>query len=297
MSYTHTQGKTTVAPDVLVTITRLSALSVPGVSRMANVTVVTMTEFGRRARENASRGTDHGAGSLMLLMGGGVVGRRVYRDWPGLADANLFNGDLEVTTDYRTVLAEILDKRMGGTDLAKVFPGFQATSSLGALLRAVAAQDRVSPGYGNVVGQDIGPSPGFAPVAPSRASSFSTPYAAPAPTEPPTRASASVSQSRRPRIAKRRKPSAFNIAISVARSRMPIEAVFAVMITTDATTRNPTAMITFMSPESELMKLWKNDFSVSLAVSASLLRKRSSIRRITVGTFTGSSTRTQIMPA
>ncbi len=104
-------------------------------ARMANVTVVAMTEFGRRARENASRGTDHGAGSLMLLLGGGVVGRTVYRDWPGLSDVKLYNGDLDVTTDYRTVLAEILDKRMGGTDLAKVFPGFTSTATLGALLR------------------------------------------------------------------------------------------------------------------------------------------------------------------
>ncbi|HET9484720.1 MAG TPA: DUF1501 domain-containing protein [Xanthomonadales bacterium] len=103
--------------------------------RMANVTVVTMTEFGRRARENASRGTDHGAGSLMMLLGGGVVGRTVYRDWPGLADADLFNGDLDVTTDYRAVLAEILDKRMGGTDLAKVFPGYAPGPVPGALLR------------------------------------------------------------------------------------------------------------------------------------------------------------------
>ena len=94
-----------------------------------------MTEFGRRARENASRGTDHGAGSLMMLLGGGVVGRTVYRDWPGLADADLFNGDLDVTTDYRAVLAEILDKRMGGTDLAKVFPGYAPGPVPGALLR------------------------------------------------------------------------------------------------------------------------------------------------------------------
>ncbi|HVF35800.1 MAG TPA: DUF1501 domain-containing protein [Candidatus Saccharimonadia bacterium] len=113
----------------------LAALDKDLGARMANVTVVTMTEFGRRARENASRGTDHGAGSLMMLMGGGVVGRTVYRDWPGLGDADLYNGDLDVTTDYRAVLAEILEKRMGGTDLAKTFPGYAPQPALGALLR------------------------------------------------------------------------------------------------------------------------------------------------------------------
>lgn len=113
----------------------LAALDKDLGARMANVTVVTMTEFGRRARENASRGTDHGAGSLMMLMGGGVGGRTVYRDWPGLGDADLYNGDLDVTTDYRAVLAEILDKRMGGTDLTKTFPGYAPQPALGALLR------------------------------------------------------------------------------------------------------------------------------------------------------------------
>jgi uncharacterized protein (DUF1501 family) len=132
----HHDNEVDELPPLLDELARtFAALDADLGARMGNVTVVTMTEFGRRARENASRGTDHGAGSLMLLMGGGVVGRTVYRDWPGLADADLYNGDLDVTTDYRTVLAEILDKRMGGTDVAKVFPGFQATSSIGALMR------------------------------------------------------------------------------------------------------------------------------------------------------------------
>ncbi|HET7844534.1 MAG TPA: DUF1501 domain-containing protein [Xanthomonadales bacterium] len=91
---------------------------------MANVTVVTMTEFGRRVQQNASGGTDHGSGYAMLLLGGGVTGRNVFRTWPGLRDDQLFRGDLAITTDYRAVLSEVLVKRGGGTDLARVFPGY-----------------------------------------------------------------------------------------------------------------------------------------------------------------------------
>jgi uncharacterized protein (DUF1501 family) len=92
--------------------------------RMANVTVVTMTEFGRRVQQNGSNGTDHGAGTLMFLMGGGVIGRQVVRSWPGLRNQDLVNGDLKVTMDYRTVLSELIQQRMGGADMARVFPGF-----------------------------------------------------------------------------------------------------------------------------------------------------------------------------
>ncbi len=102
--------------------------------RMSGISVITMTEFGRRVGENASRGTDHGSGYGMFLMGGGVVGRTVYRNWPGLSDAQLFRGDLAITTDYRTVLSEVLEKRMGGTDLSVVFPGFTPQPRLGAFL-------------------------------------------------------------------------------------------------------------------------------------------------------------------
>jgi len=101
---------------------------------MANVTVVTMTEFGRRAQQNASGGTDHGSGYGMLLMGGGVLGRNVYRQWPGLRDDQLFRGDLAITTDYRSVLSEVLVKRMGGSDLARVFPGFAQTPFVNAFV-------------------------------------------------------------------------------------------------------------------------------------------------------------------
>jgi len=93
------------------------------------LTVVTMSEFGRRVQENGSLGTDHGHGSLMLLMGGSVVGRRVAGQWPGLAPEQLVGpGDLAVTTDYRDVLGEVCLKRLNNPALADIFPGFAATS-------------------------------------------------------------------------------------------------------------------------------------------------------------------------
>jgi uncharacterized protein (DUF1501 family) len=94
-------------------------------SRMADVTLVTMSEFGRTVRENGNRGTDHGHGNVMLLVGGGVKGGRVYGRWPGLGAASLYEGrDLEVTTDFRDVFAEVLAKRMSVRDLDRVFPGY-----------------------------------------------------------------------------------------------------------------------------------------------------------------------------
>lgn len=87
------------------------------------VTVVAMSEFGRRIAENASRGLDHGHGGCMLLMGGGIAGGRVLHRWPGLAPPALDRGDLAVTIDYRDVLAEVLARRAGKADLDQVFPG------------------------------------------------------------------------------------------------------------------------------------------------------------------------------
>jgi uncharacterized protein (DUF1501 family) len=100
--------------------------------QMKHVLVVTMSEFGRRVLENASGGTDHGHGNSMLLLGGGVNGGKVYGSWPGLAPDQLASpGDLQVTTDFRTVLAEIVDRRLLNSNLAAVFPGFQAPAYLG----------------------------------------------------------------------------------------------------------------------------------------------------------------------
>lgn len=91
-----------------------------------DLTVVVMSEFGRRATENASLGTDHGHGGVMLLLGGGLTGGRVHGKWPGLADGQLFGpGDLAVTTDYRDVLGEVCRSRLNNPALAEIFPGYQ----------------------------------------------------------------------------------------------------------------------------------------------------------------------------
>ncbi|MGE4062784.1 MAG: DUF1501 domain-containing protein [Rhodospirillaceae bacterium] len=86
------------------------------------ITLVTMTEFGRRFRENANQGTDHGSASGMLILGGSVNGGRTYGVWPGLRAAQLDSGDMAITTDYRQVLAELLVKRHAETDIRRVFP-------------------------------------------------------------------------------------------------------------------------------------------------------------------------------
>jgi uncharacterized protein (DUF1501 family) len=94
-------------------------------SRMADVTLVTMSEFGRTVRENGNRGTDHGHANVMLLLGGGVKGGKVYGKWPGLESGQLYeNRDVAVTTDFRDVFAEVLSRRLGVPDLGPVFPGY-----------------------------------------------------------------------------------------------------------------------------------------------------------------------------
>jgi uncharacterized protein (DUF1501 family) len=88
------------------------------------VNVVVMSEFGRRAYENGGRGTDHGHGNAMYVLGSGVNGGAVYaRPWPGLAEENLDRGDLAGTTEYRDILGELLQKRQGNPRIADVFPG------------------------------------------------------------------------------------------------------------------------------------------------------------------------------
>jgi uncharacterized protein (DUF1501 family) len=96
--------------------------------RMNSVTIVAMSEFGRRAKENGSFGTDHGHGSMMMVMGGNVDGGKVHSRWPGLGEGQLVGpGDLAVTTDYRDVLSEILVKRLNNPALEEIFPGYLAT--------------------------------------------------------------------------------------------------------------------------------------------------------------------------
>jgi uncharacterized protein (DUF1501 family) len=95
-------------------------------SRMSDVVLVTMSEFGRTVRENGNRGTDHGHANVMLLLGGNVRGGKVHAAWPGLSSQTLFeNRDLAVTTDFRDVFAELLSKQLGVAALKNVFPGYE----------------------------------------------------------------------------------------------------------------------------------------------------------------------------
>ncbi len=94
---------------------------------MADVVVLTMSEFGRTVAENGSGGTDHGHANCMFVAGGGVQGGKVLGEWPGLAAEQLYEGrDLAVTTDFRDVFAEIAARQLGARNLEKVFPGFAA---------------------------------------------------------------------------------------------------------------------------------------------------------------------------
>jgi len=96
-------------------------------SRMSDVVLITMSEFGRTVRQNGNRGTDHGHATVMLALGGNVKGGKVHGRWPGLASHQLFEGrDLAVTTDFRDVFAEVLTKHLGVPSMASVFPKYEA---------------------------------------------------------------------------------------------------------------------------------------------------------------------------
>ncbi len=105
-----------------------------GGDHLQRTTVVVQTEFGRRLRENANRGTDHGYASDILLLGGSVNGGRFYGDWPGLAPSALFQGeDLMATTDFRHVLGEVVNRHMGNPNLEAIFPGYPSYQPVGAI--------------------------------------------------------------------------------------------------------------------------------------------------------------------
>lgn len=96
--------------------------------QMDDVIILTMSEFGRTARENGNRGTDHGHANAIFVIGNEVKGGQVYGNWAGLKSSQLYEGrDLAVTTDYRDVFGEVAYKYMGSKDLAKMFPGYSTS--------------------------------------------------------------------------------------------------------------------------------------------------------------------------
>lgn len=104
----------------------LEAFTVDMSAELHRTTVVVMSEFGRRVRENGSAGTDHGHGNCVFVIGGNANGGKVYGNWPGLEPETLYGpGDLPVTTDFRDVLGEIVTRRLRNERLDLVFPGYQ----------------------------------------------------------------------------------------------------------------------------------------------------------------------------
>jgi uncharacterized protein (DUF1501 family) len=102
--------------------------------RMEDVTLVTMSEFGRTVKENGDRGTDHGHANVMFVLGGDVRGGKIYGDWPGLQDEQLYDGrDLALTTDFRDVLGELVARHLGNSNLKSVFPGYENPKFRGLL--------------------------------------------------------------------------------------------------------------------------------------------------------------------
>lgn len=98
--------------------------------RMDDVVILTMSEFGRMARQNGNGGTDHGHAGALFVIGGHVRGHKVHGRWPGLAPEQLYQGrDLALTTDFRAVFAEVVTKHLGAVDTERVFPGFDARSA------------------------------------------------------------------------------------------------------------------------------------------------------------------------
>jgi len=96
--------------------------------RMDDVVIMTMSEFGRMARENGNRGTDHGHAGALFVIGGDVKGGKVHGKWPGLEPEQLYEGrDLALTTDFRAVFAEVVGKHLGAHSLDRIFPGFSAS--------------------------------------------------------------------------------------------------------------------------------------------------------------------------
>jgi len=112
----------------------IAALTTDLGDRMEDVVIITMSEFGRMAKQNGNGGTDHGHAGAMFVIGGPVRGRQVVGRWPGLAPEQLYEGrDLALTTDFRAVFAEVASKHLGASRLDALFPGFTPGASPGVL--------------------------------------------------------------------------------------------------------------------------------------------------------------------
>ncbi len=108
----------------------ISALVTDLGDKMDDVVILTMSEFGRMARENGNRGTDHGHAGALFVLGGNVKGGKVHGKWPGLEQEQLYEGrDLALTTDFRSVFAEVVSDHLGARTLDRIFPGFVAQPS------------------------------------------------------------------------------------------------------------------------------------------------------------------------
>jgi uncharacterized protein (DUF1501 family) len=108
----------------------VAALVVDLGQRMDDVVILTMSEFGRTVRENGNRGTDHGHANAMFLIGGSVRGGKVYGEWPGLRNDQLYEGrDLALTTDFRDVFAEVAVRHLHAIELRTIFPGYANTEA------------------------------------------------------------------------------------------------------------------------------------------------------------------------
>ena len=114
--------------------TSVAALVTDLGDRMDDVMILTMSEFGRMARQNGNGGTDHGHAGAMFAIGGGVKGGKVHGRWPGLAREQLHEGrDLALTTDFRTVFSEVAGTHLGATRTDALFPGFEGARGFGLL--------------------------------------------------------------------------------------------------------------------------------------------------------------------
>lgn len=121
---THQNEVMDIAKELTTLANGLAAFHADLGDLNSKVTVVVMSEFGRRVQENGSGGTDHGHGNMMMVMGGNVAKKPVIADWPTLAPDKLNNGDVTITTDYRDVLSEILINRLKNPAIDQIFPNY-----------------------------------------------------------------------------------------------------------------------------------------------------------------------------